>query len=109
MRRCERQRAPESGSEEARMWNVILWFVIGGVIGWLAQRFVLIGRPGMTPDIVVGAVSAVAVNVILSLLIPGYFSFVYMNIPSLFYALAAAIIATLVAHIVTAVVRAKEA
>ena len=91
------------------MWNVILWFVIGGVIGWLAQRYVLAGRPGMVTDIVVGAVSAVAVNVVLSLLIPGYFSFTYMNIPSLFYALVAAIIATLIAHSVTAAVRAKEA
>lgn len=90
------------------MWNVILWFVIGGMVGWLAQRYVLAGRPGLVTDIVVGAGSAVVVNVILSLLIPNYFSFTYMNIPSLFYALIAAIIATLLAHLVTALVGARR-
>lgn len=90
------------------MWNVILWFVIGGVIGWLAQRYVLPGRPGMVTDIVVGAGSAVAVNIILTLLISNYFSFTYMNIPSLIYALIAAIIATLLAHLITALVGARR-
>jgi len=60
------------------MWNVILWFVIGGLVGYLAQRYVLLGRPGMVADVVVGAVSAVVVNVILSLLIQNYFSFTYI-------------------------------
>lgn len=90
------------------MWNVILWFVIGGVVGWLAQRYVLAGRPGLVTDIVIGAACAVVVNVILSLLIPNYFSFTYMNIPSLFYALLAAVIATLLAHLVTALVGARR-
>jgi len=90
------------------MWNVILWFVIGGLVGYLAQRYVLLGRPGMVADVVVGAVSAVVVNVILSLLSPNYFSFTYMNFPSLFYALIAAIIATLLAHLITALVGARR-
>ena len=91
------------------MWDVILWFVLGGVIGWLAQRYVQLGRPGMVPDIVAGALAALIVNVILSLLIPGYFSLTMMNVVSLGVAVVAAIIVTLIVHATTAIVQSAKA
>ncbi len=91
------------------MWNVILWFVIGGVVGYLAQRFVRIGRPGMVSDIVAGAGGALLVNVILSLLVPGYFSFSFMNVPSMFIAIAAAILFVLVVHIAVVITHTAKA
>lgn len=91
------------------MWNVILWFVIGGVIGYLAQRYIRIGRPGMVTDIVAGAGGALVVNVILSLLIPGYFNFSLMNVPSLFISVGAAALFILVAHVAAAVTHTVRA
>ena len=91
------------------MWDIILWFVIGGVIGWLAQRYVLLGRPGMVADIVAGALAALVVNVILSLLISGYFSLTMMNVVSLGVALVAAIIVVLIVHATTAIVQGVKA
>lgn len=91
------------------MWNVILWFVIGGVIGYLAQRFVRIGRIGMVTDIVAGAGGALIVNIILSLLVPGYFSFSVMNTPSMFIAIAAAVLFVVVVHIAAVVTHTAKA
>jgi uncharacterized membrane protein YeaQ/YmgE (transglycosylase-associated protein family) len=76
------------------MWDIILWFVIGGGVGWLAQRYVALGRPGQVTDIVVGALSALVVNVILSALIPGYFSITTTNVLSLLIAFIAAVVGT---------------
>jgi uncharacterized membrane protein YeaQ/YmgE (transglycosylase-associated protein family) len=91
------------------MWDIILWFVIGGAIGYLAQRYVLLGRPGMVADIVAGALAALIVNVILSLLIPGYFSLTMMNVVSLGVALVAAIFVTMIVHATTAIVQGAKA
>lgn len=91
------------------MWNVILWFVIGGVIGYLAQRYVRIARPGMVTDIVAGAGGALVVNIVLSLLIPGYFSISMMNVPSMFIAVAAAAVFIGAAHIAAAVTHTAKA
>jgi uncharacterized membrane protein YeaQ/YmgE (transglycosylase-associated protein family) len=91
------------------MWNVILWFVIGGIIGWLAQRYVRIGRPGIVADIVAGAGAALVVNIILSILIPGYFSLSFMNVPSMFIACAAAVIVIFITHVTVAIAQASKA
>lgn len=91
------------------MWDVILWFVLGGIIGWLAQRYVRLGRPGMVADIVAGALAALIVNIILSLLIPGYFSLTMMNVVSLGVAIVAAVVVTLIVHTATVIMRSAKA
>ncbi len=91
------------------MWNVILWFVIGGGIGWLARRVIRAGSPGLVADIVAGAVGALVANVALSLLISGYFSFSVINVLALFIAIAAAVVVVLIVRAVAGMVHAASA
>ena len=90
------------------MWNVILWFVIGGGIGWLARRVIRAGSPGLVADIVAGALGALIVNVALSLLISGYFSFSVINVLALFIAIAAAVVFVLIVRAVAGMVHAAS-
>lgn len=85
------------------MWDVILWFVIGGGIGWLARWAARTGSPGLVGDIVVGAAGALIANVTLALLIPGYFSFSQMNYPSMLVALIAAVVLIVIVRAVNGV------
>ena len=91
------------------MWNVILWFVLGGGVGWLTRRVIRAGSPGLVADIVAGALGALITNVTLSLLISGYFSFTMINVPALFVAVIAAAILVLIVRAVAGMVRAASA
>jgi uncharacterized membrane protein YeaQ/YmgE (transglycosylase-associated protein family) len=91
------------------MWDIILWFVIGGGVGWLAQRYLALGRPGLVTDIVVGALSALVVNVILSALIPGYFSLTNTNVLSLLIAFIAAVVGTALLRVATVIAHSAKA
>lgn len=88
------------------MWNIILWFVIGGGVGWLARRAIRAGSPGLVADIVAGAVGALIVNLALSLLISGYFSFSTINVLALFIAFGAAVALVLIVRATRGIVRA---
>lgn len=91
------------------MWNVILWFVLGGGVGWLARRVIRAGSPGLVADIVAGALGALIANVALSLLISGYFSFSIINVVALIVAVVAAGILVLIVRAVAGVARAASA
>ncbi len=91
------------------MWNVFLWVVIGGGIGWLAWRYVRAGSPGLVGDLVVGAVGALGINFALSLLISGYLNPSFMNVLSLGVALISAVLFVIVAHAAIGAVRAARA
>ncbi|HEX8995804.1 MAG TPA: hypothetical protein VF812_07220 [Ktedonobacterales bacterium] len=88
------------------MWNIILWFVIGGGVGWLARRYVRLGSPGLVPDIVSGAAGALIANVALSQLISGYFSFTVINGPALIVAVVAAAALVIIVRATRGLVRA---
>ena len=91
------------------MWNVFLWVILGGLIGWLAYRYVHAGNPGMVGDLVMGVIGALGVNLGLSLLIPGYLNPSFMNVISLGVALIAAAVFVLATHVAVGAVRAARA
>jgi len=74
------------------MVSLLAWIIVGGVAGWLASLVVDGGGFGVLGDIVVGIVGAILGGLVLSLLLPGSFSFTGFNLGSLVVAFVGAVI-----------------
>ena len=74
------------------MLSLLFWLLIGGLTGWLIG-LVLHSRPfGYIGNILVGMVGAFLGGVVLSLLLPGEYTFLSLNLGSLVMALLGAVI-----------------
>jgi len=76
--------------------NLLAWIVIGGIAGWLADLVVPRVRFGLLGDIFIGIVGAFVGGLVLSLLLPGQFSFTGFNFESLFVAFVGALLLLLI-------------
>ncbi len=83
------------------MWTILAWIIVGGVAGWLASLVVRGGGMGVLADIIVGIVGALLGGVLLSLLLPGSFSFSGFNIGSLLIAFVGAVVLLLIIKVFT--------
>ena len=83
------------------MWSILAWIIVGGIAGWLASLVVRGGGLGIVMDIIVGIVGAIIGGILLSLLLPGSFSFTGFNLTSLIVAFVGAVILLLVVRLVT--------
>lgn len=83
------------------MWTILAWIIVGGVAGWLASLVVRGGGMGVIADIIVGIVGAILGGVLLSLLLPGSFSFSGFNIGSLLIAFVGAVVLLLIIRVFT--------
>lgn len=83
------------------MWSILAWIIVGGVAGWLASLVVKGGGMGIVMDIIVGIVGAIIGGVLLSLLLPGSFSFTGFNFTSLIVAFVGSVVLLLVVRMFT--------
>ncbi len=74
------------------VWNILAWIIVGGVAGWLASLLVRGGGMGLIGDVIVGIVGAFLGGSVLSLLLPGTFSFTGFNLGSLIIAFIGAVV-----------------
>lgn len=74
------------------MVSLLAWIIVGGVAGWLASLVVDGGGFGVLGDIIVGIVGAILGGLLLSLLLPGSFSFTGFNFGSLVVAFIGSVI-----------------
>jgi uncharacterized membrane protein YeaQ/YmgE (transglycosylase-associated protein family) len=78
------------------MVTILAWIIVGGIAGWLASLVVEGGGMGVLADIIVGIVGAILGGLLLSLLLPGSFSFTGFNIGSLIVAFIGAVVLLLI-------------
>lgn len=83
------------------MWSILAWIIVGGVAGWLASLVVRGGGMGILADIIVGIVGALLGGVLLSLLLPGSFSFSGFNLGSLVIAFIGSVVLLLIVKVFT--------
>ena len=83
------------------MWSILAWIIVGGIAGWLASLVVKGGGMGVIMDVVVGIVGAIIGGALLSLLLPGSFSFTGFNFTSLIVAFVGSVVLLLVLRAVT--------
>lgn len=72
--------------------GILSWIIIGGIAGWLASLVVRGTGLGLLGDIIVGIVGAFLGGLILTLLLPGQYSFTGFNIGSLIIAFIGSVI-----------------
>jgi uncharacterized membrane protein YeaQ/YmgE (transglycosylase-associated protein family) len=72
--------------------NILAWIFVGAIAGWVAALSMQGTGLGTRGDVVVGIVGALVGGVIVSLLLPGEFSFGALNIASLVIAFIGAVI-----------------
>lgn len=82
------------------MLSLLFWLLIGGLVGWLAGLVVRSRSRGYIGDILVGMVGAFLGGVVLSLLLPGEYTFSSINLGNLLMALLGAIILLLIVRAV---------
>lgn len=82
------------------MLSLLFWLLIGGLAGWLAGLIVHGRSLDYMGDILVGVVGAFLGSVVLSLLLPGEYTFSSINLGSLLMALLGAIILLLIVRAV---------
>jgi uncharacterized membrane protein YeaQ/YmgE (transglycosylase-associated protein family) len=83
------------------MWSILAWIIVGGVAGWLASLVVRGGGMGVLGDIIVGIVGAILGGILLSLVLPGSFSFSGFNLSSLLIAFVGAVVLLLIIRVFT--------
>jgi uncharacterized membrane protein YeaQ/YmgE (transglycosylase-associated protein family) len=72
--------------------NLLAWIIIGGIAGWLASLLVRGTGLGTLGDILVGVIGAVVGSFLLTLVLPGTFSFTGFTWGSLIIAFIGAVI-----------------
>ena len=72
--------------------NILAWIIIGGIAGLLASLLVRGTGLGIIGDIIVGVIGAVVGSFLLTLVLPGTFSFTGFNWGSLIIAFIGAVI-----------------
>jgi uncharacterized membrane protein YeaQ/YmgE (transglycosylase-associated protein family) len=82
------------------MLSLLFWMLIGGLTGWLTGLVVHSRLRGYIGDILVGMMGAFLGGVVLSLLLPGEYTFPDFNLGSLLMALLGAMILLLVVRAV---------
>ncbi len=83
------------------MWSILAWIIVGGVAGWLANLVIQGSGMGLIMDIVVGVVGAIIGGALLTLLLPGSFSFTGFNFSSVVIAFIGSVVLLLVTRAVT--------
>jgi len=78
------------------MGMFLAWLIVGGIAGWLASLVVRGTGLGLLGDIIVGVVGAFIGGFLLSLLLPGTFSFSGFNFGSLIIAFIGAVVLLLI-------------
>jgi uncharacterized membrane protein YeaQ/YmgE (transglycosylase-associated protein family) len=76
------------------MWliiEIIVWIIVGGIIGWLASKLVGVGRhPSILMDVVIGIAGAFLGGVVIKLSTGSWYSY-GLNLTAFMLALAGAI------------------
>lgn len=83
------------------MWNILAWIIVGGAAGWLASLVIKGGGMGVIMDVVVGIVGAIIGGALMSLLLPGSFSFTGFDFTSLVVAFIGSVVLLLIVRAVT--------
>jgi len=82
------------------MVNILAWIIVGGIAGWLAGLVVRGTGLGLLGDIVVGIIGAVLGSFLLTLLLPGTFTFTGFSLGSLVIAFIGAVILLFIVRLV---------
>jgi uncharacterized membrane protein YeaQ/YmgE (transglycosylase-associated protein family) len=82
------------------MGMLLAWVIVGGIAGWLASLVVRGTGLGLLGDIIVGVIGAFLGGFLLSLLLPGTFSFSGFNLGSLLIAFIGAVLLLLIVRAV---------
>jgi uncharacterized membrane protein YeaQ/YmgE (transglycosylase-associated protein family) len=80
--------------------NILAWIIIGGIAGWLASLLVRGTGLGIIGDIIVGIIGAVVGSFLLTVVLPGTFSFTGFNWGSLIIAFIGAVILLFIVRLV---------
>jgi uncharacterized membrane protein YeaQ/YmgE (transglycosylase-associated protein family) len=72
--------------------NLLTWIIVGGIAGWLASLVVRGTGLGTLSDILVGIIGAVVGSFLLTLVLPGNFTFTGFSWGSLLTAFIGAVI-----------------
>ena len=80
--------------------NILAWIIIGGIAGLLASLLVRGTGLGIIGDIIVGIIGAVLGSFLLTLVLPGTFSFTGFNWGSLIIAFIGAVILLFIVRLV---------
>jgi uncharacterized membrane protein YeaQ/YmgE (transglycosylase-associated protein family) len=80
--------------------NILAWIIIGGIAGWLASLLVRGTGLGILGDILVGIIGAVVGSFLLTLVLPGTFSFTGFTWGSLIIAFIGAVILLFIVRLV---------
>ena len=80
--------------------NIVAWIIIGGIAGLLASVLVRGTGLGIIGDIIVGVIGAVVGSFLLTLVLPGTFSFTGFNWGSLIIAFIGAVILLFIVRLV---------
>ena len=80
--------------------NILAWIIIGGIAGLLASVLVRGTGLGIIGDIIVGIIGAVVGSFLLTLVLPGTFSFTGFNWGSLIIAFIGAVILLFIVRLV---------
>ena len=80
--------------------NIVAWIIIGGIAGWLASVLVRGTGLGIIGDIIVGIIGAIVGSFLLTLLLPGTFSFTGFTWASLIIAFIGAVILLFIVRLV---------
>src|SRR5215471_7031037 len=82
------------------MGMLLAWVIVGGIAGWLASLVVRGTGLGLLGDIIVGVIGAFIGGFLLSLLLPGTFSFSGFNLSSLIISFIGAVLLLLIVRAV---------
>jgi uncharacterized membrane protein YeaQ/YmgE (transglycosylase-associated protein family) len=74
------------------MPNLLVWIIVGGIAGWLASVVVRGTGLGIIGDIIVGIIGAVLGSFLLTLVLPGSFTFTGLSVGSVVIAFIGAVI-----------------
>jgi uncharacterized membrane protein YeaQ/YmgE (transglycosylase-associated protein family) len=80
--------------------NLLAWIIVGGIAGWLASLVVRGTGLGILGDILVGIIGAVVGSFLLTLVLPGSFTFTGLSWGSLVIAFIGAVILLFVVRLV---------
>ncbi len=80
--------------------TLIIWIIVGGIIGWLASLVVRGGGSGVLADVLIGICGAILGGVILAALFPGSVSLTGLNLTTFLVAFFGAVILLLIVRAV---------
>lgn len=72
--------------------TLLIWIIVGGIIGWLASLVVRGGGSGVLADVLIGICGAILAGVILSALFPGSVSLTGLNLTTFLVAFFGAVV-----------------